>query len=196
MDPMRIGELIRQRRKALHLTQAALAACIHVSDKAVSKWERGNGCPDVSLMAALAEVLGADLHALLTGDTHPNESGNGDMKKLKFYVCGTCGNVVTAASEAGVTCCGTKLSPLTPRRAEPHEMLHVEVLDGEWYITSAHPMTKSHSIAFAAYVNDSSVMLFRQYPEWNMQVTLPVMRAGKLLWYCSTCGLLYQELRP
>ena len=196
MDPMRIGELIRQRRQALHLTQAALAARIHVSDKAVSKWERGNGCPNVSLMAALAEVLGADLHALLTGDMHPNESGNGDMKKLKFYVCGTCGNVVTAASEAGVTCCGTKLSPLTPRRAEPHEMLHVEVLDGEWYITSAHPMTKSHSIAFAAYVNDSSVMLFRQYPEWNMQVTLPVMRAGKLLWYCSRCGLLYQELRP
>ncbi|MBR2732532.1 MAG: helix-turn-helix transcriptional regulator, partial [Clostridia bacterium] len=48
MDPIKTGALIRQFRTQLHLTQKELAERLHVSDKAVSKWERGNGCPDIS----------------------------------------------------------------------------------------------------------------------------------------------------
>ncbi|WP_295209879.1 helix-turn-helix transcriptional regulator [Ruminococcus sp.] len=54
MDYKKIGELICQLRKEKGLTQLQLAEKLHVSDKAVSKWERGIGCPDVSILNALA----------------------------------------------------------------------------------------------------------------------------------------------
>ena len=196
MDQIRTGSLIRQLRTERGLTQKQLAERINVSDKAVSKWERGNGCPDVSLLTSLAEVLDTDIQALLSGSIEKNESEKGDMKKLRFYVCRDCGNIITATSDAAVTCCGSRLSPIEAKKADENHQLKVEDIGGEWYITSDHPMTKEHYISFAAYVSDSSVMIFRQYPEWQVNITIPMYRSGKLVWYCNECGLLYRELRP
>jgi transcriptional regulator with XRE-family HTH domain len=196
MDQIRTGSLIRRLRTERGLTQKQLAERINVSDKAVSKWERGNGCPDVSLLTALADVLGTDTQALLSGSIEKNESEKGDMKKLRFYVCRDCGNIITATSDAAVTCCGNRLSPIEAKKADESHQLKVEDIGGEWYITSDHPMTKEHYISFAAYVSDSSVMMFRQYPEWEMNITLPMYRSGKLVWYCSECGLLCQDICP
>ena len=195
MDQVRTGELIRLLRTEKKLTQKQLAERLCVSDKAVSKWERGNGCPDIALLSALADVFGTDVQVLLSGEFHKNESEKGDMKKLKFYICKECGNVITASSEAAVTCCGSRLNAEEPRKAAEHEMLQVEEIDGELFLTAAHEMTKSHYISFVSYLNDSTVMLFRQYPEWNLQVTMPLFRSGRLVWYCTKCGLLYQDLR-
>ncbi|MBQ4487228.1 MAG: helix-turn-helix domain-containing protein [Oscillospiraceae bacterium] len=196
MDQIKTGELIRQLRTKMGLTQKQLAERLCVSDKAVSKWECGNGCPDVSLLADLADVFGTDIRVLLAGGMDKNESENGNMKKVRFFVCGDCGNIITATSDAAVTCCGSRLDPLEPGKAAEDEMLRVECMDGEWYITSEHPMTKEHYITFAAYQNDRSLMIFRQYPEWNVEFTLPVYRSGRLVWYCAKCGLLYQEITP
>lgn len=55
------------------MTQAQLAQRLHVSDKAVSKWERGLGCPDVSLLSALSRYLEVDLEKLLSGNLNVNE---------------------------------------------------------------------------------------------------------------------------
>ena len=195
MDQMKTGELIRRFRTEQGLTQKQLAERIHVSDKAVSKWECGNGCPDISLLGALAEVFGTDVQVLMSGEICKNESEKGNMKKLKFYVCRECGNIITATSDATVTCCGNRLTAEEPRKAEEQEKLKVEDLGGEWYISSDHEMTKTHYISFVAHVTDSAVMLFRQYPEWDLQVTLPLYRPGRLVWYCTKCGLLYQEIR-
>ncbi|MBQ9898489.1 MAG: helix-turn-helix domain-containing protein [Ruminococcus sp.] len=194
MDQVKTGELIRRFRTELGLTQKELAERINVSGKAVSKWETGNGCPDVSLLSALAEVFGTDIHTLLTGEIYKNESEAGNMKKLRFYVCRECGNIITSTSDAAVTCCGSRLEALEPRKAEEGERLNVEDIGGELYVTSDHSMTKDHYISFAAYQSDSSVMLFKQYPEWNVQLRLPLLRTGKLVWYCTKCGLLCQEL--
>ena len=196
MDQIKTGELIRQLRTKMGLTQKQLAERLCVSDKAVSKWECGNGCPDVSLLADLADVFGTDIRVLLAGGMDKNESENGNMKKVRFFVCGDCGNIITATSDAAVTCCGSRLDPLEPRKAAEDEMLRVECTDGEWYITSEHPMTKEHYITFAAYQNDRSLMISKQYPEWNVEFTLPVYRSGRLVWYCTKCGLLYQEITP
>ena len=54
MDYEKIGALIRSLRTQQGLTQRELAQQLTVSDKAVSKWERGQGCPDVSLLPSLA----------------------------------------------------------------------------------------------------------------------------------------------
>ncbi|MBR6580121.1 MAG: helix-turn-helix domain-containing protein [Ruminococcus sp.] len=195
MDNSKTGKIIRQLRTEKKLTQKQLADLIGVSDKAVSKWETGKGYPDISLFSALADVFGADVRNLLMGNINKNEKEIGNMKRLKFYVCEDCGNIITSTSEAAISCCGKKLSPLTPRAAEENEKLTVENIDGNLYISSPHPMTKEHYISFVAYTVDSTAMIFKQYPEWNLQVTLPPFRSGRLVWYCNKCGLLYQNLR-
>ncbi len=196
MDQIRTGELIRLFRTERGLTQKQLAEQLCVSDKAVSKWECGCGCPDVSLLTVLADVLGTDVQVLLSGEIDKNESEKGNMKKMNFFVCPHCGNIITAASNASVSCCGTKLSPCQPRVAAPSEMLSVQDIGGEWLISSGHEMSKEHFISFVAYVSDSSFMLFKQYPEWGININLPMYRSGKLVWFCNKCGLLCQDIRP
>ena len=83
MDQVKIGELIRKLRTELGLTQRQLAEKINVSDKAVSKWECGNGCPDLSLLTALADVLGTDMQLLLSGEIDKNELEKGNMNTLR-----------------------------------------------------------------------------------------------------------------
>ncbi len=194
MDNTKTGKLIRQLRTEKKLTQKQLAELIGVSDKAVSKWETGKGLPDISIFSTLADVFETDVRNLFMGNINKNEKEIGNMKKMKFYVCEDCGNIITATSEAAISCCGKKLSPLTPRAAEENEMLKIENIDGNLYISSDHPMTKEHYISFVAYTVDSTAMIFKQYPEWNLQATLPLFRMGKLVWYCNKCGLLYQNL--
>ncbi len=195
MDQITIGELIRSLRTKNKLTQKQLAEQINVSDKAVSKWETGKGCPDISLLTELAAVFQIDLQTILNGEIDQKESETGNMKKLKFYVCPDCGNVITSTSEANISCCGKKLPALEARKAEDNEKLSIEDMHGEWYISSKHSMTKDHYISFVAYVNDSTVMIFKQYPEWNLQISLPFYRSGRIIWYCTKCGLLYQDIR-
>ena len=195
MDHEKTGELIREFRIKKGLTQKQLAERINVSDKAVSKWERGNGCPDVSLLTALAEVFGTDTGVLLSGEIDKNESEKGNMKKLRFYVCKDCGNILTATSEAAVTCCGNRLSAIEPKKAEENEKLTVEEIGGELLVTSGHEMTKEHYISFVAYQSDNCLMMFKQYPEWALQARLPLFRSGRLVWYCSKCGLMWQNIR-
>ncbi len=196
MDQVKTGELIRRLRTEQGLTQKELAGRINVSDKAVSKWERGNGCPDVSLLSALAAVFGTDIEVLLSGEIDKNEKEKGDMKKIRFYVCPKCGNIITASSEAAVSCCGTKLTALEAKEAQDDEKLKVEDIGGEWFISSEHEMTKQHYISFVAFLSDSNVMMFRQYPEWNLQITMPLYRYGRLVWYCTNHGLMYMDLKP
>lgn len=70
MDARNTGALIAARRKALGLTQKQLAERLLVSDKAVSKWEVGAGYPEVTLLPALAQVLGITVDELLAGEVH------------------------------------------------------------------------------------------------------------------------------
>lgn len=73
MDREMLGRFIAQRRKERNLTQRELAEALHVTDKAVSKWERGAGCPDISLLEPLAEALELSVDQLLTYQTAPEE---------------------------------------------------------------------------------------------------------------------------
>lgn len=68
MDKEKIGRLIGALRREQGMTQRELAARLHVSDRTVSKWERGAGLPDASLMVALADALGISVNELLTGE--------------------------------------------------------------------------------------------------------------------------------
>ena len=67
MDQKKVGALIRALRREKSLTQRALAERLGLSDKAVSKWERGLGCPDISLLPDLSAALDVDLAQMLSG---------------------------------------------------------------------------------------------------------------------------------
>ncbi len=88
-----VAQLIRQRRKELGLTQAALAERIQISAKAVSKWERAAGMPDAALIPALSLALGMSADSLLCGRVETNPPDGGNMKRIKFYQCPNCGNL-------------------------------------------------------------------------------------------------------
>ncbi len=173
MDQARTGALIRALRQNKQLTQRQLADAIGVSDKAVSKWERGCGAPDISLLPRLSQALGTSAEALLRGDLEENDLANGNMKRVRFCVCPHCGNLLLASDAADVTCCGQTLRPLTPQTPDAGHRLAAELSDGEWYLTSDHPMRREHYLSFAALVNEDTVVLRRLYPEWGAQTRLP-----------------------
>ena len=68
MDPMKTGIIISDARKKLKMTQKDLADKLYVSDKAVSKWERGLCFPDISVLIPLTEILNISLYDLLRGE--------------------------------------------------------------------------------------------------------------------------------
>ncbi|MBQ8612103.1 MAG: helix-turn-helix domain-containing protein [Oscillospiraceae bacterium] len=68
MDMLKTGKLIGQRRAQLGLTQAELAQRLGVTDKAVSKWERGKSLPDIALLNGLASQLHLSVVEILDGE--------------------------------------------------------------------------------------------------------------------------------
>ena len=68
-----IGKFIQEKRKEKNLTQKELAEKLGVTDKAVSKWERGLGCPDVSILEILSKELEVSILELLKGRIIENE---------------------------------------------------------------------------------------------------------------------------
>lgn len=194
MDNTKIGRLIYQLRKEKNLTQLQLAEQMNISDKAVSKWERGLGCPEVSLLPELSKIFDVDLEKFLSGELDDNDILGGNMKKLRFYICPNCGNMITAMTETNITCCGKKLKPLQPKKASENERLIVEKVENDFYITTQHPMERKHYISFVALLTGDSIMLRKQYPEWGLQVRIPIFSHGRLLWYCNQHGLFYQEI--
>lgn len=194
MENRKIGAVIRTLRQEQNMTQKQLADKLNISDKTVSKWERGQGLPDISLIPNLTGILGVDMENLLAGDLTPNESDGGNMKNTKYYVCPTCNSLTFCTGEAEVSCCGKKLSALELKKAEEIEKLTVEEMEKEWYITSNHPMNKECYISFLAFASGDRIQVIKQYPEWDLNVRLPKRGHGLLIWYSTEQGLLSQLL--
>ena len=102
MDLVKIGKYIAEKRKNLGLTQKQLAEKIGMSDKSVSKWERGICLPDVSLYFDLCSLLGISINEFLAGEdiVHENIEKKSEeniisvvtdskrkQKSLKYIVC-------------------------------------------------------------------------------------------------------------
>jgi len=81
MNYEKIGKFISECRKEKALTQKQLASLIGVTDKAVSKWERGLGCPDVSILGELSNVLDIGIGELLNGEKDEQLKDNNEFIK-------------------------------------------------------------------------------------------------------------------
>jgi len=197
MDCTKVGILLKALRKEKEMTQKQVADQMHISDKTISKWERGMGCPDVSLLRELSELFEVNIEKILLGDLELNDMETGNLKRIKFYVCPNCGNVISTTGDAQLSCCGRKLAPLVAKPVDEKHSAMVEDDDGEYYITFDHEMSKDHFLSFVAYVSADRSLFIKLYPEQMAAVRLPAMSGGKLgkkygsklYYYCSRDGL-------
>ena len=188
------NETIRALRERKALTQKQLAEKLCISDKTISKWETGKGLPDISLLEDLARVLGVSLTELMTGDLQTNENRSANLRRMGFYVCPVCGNVITAVGKGSFSCCGI---PLPVQEAQPEDNAHaitVEPVEDEICVTIAHPMTKSHYISFIAWVSNDRAELVKLYPEQDITVRFKKRGHGTVYAYCNRDGLFSRRL--
>lgn len=192
MNLEKTGTLIATLRREHGFTQKEVAQTLGISPKTVSKWERGQGFPDVSVLSALSELFGVDIKKLLAGEMPKTKTEAGNLKQTKFYVCDVCGNIITDFGEnknTEILCCGRKLVPLSPKPADFDHEFCFEMVEDEYYITFSHPMHKKHYISFVSYVRFDRVLTLKLYPEQDGAFRFPVMRGGRFYYYCNEHGL-------
>lgn len=194
MNLEKVGSLILKLRKEKNMTQKQVADLLNISDKTVSKWERGLGCPDVSILTELSNIFGINIEKILLGDLEPNDVDGGNMKRIKFYVCPSCGNIISTTGEGEISCCGRKLKASIPNIIDDNHKISVEEVENDYYVEIDHEMTKEHYISFVAYVTYDRVLLIKLYPEQSPTVRFPRLcgkfERGKFYIYCNQHGLL------
>lgn len=181
MNAEKTGNLIRSLRIKKGLTQKELAQMICVTDKAVCKWEKGRGCPNITLISQLSKVLEVDIQSILQGYLDKNKKIGENMNHLKFYKCPTCGNLVTSIKSVELSCCGNKLSPVSAQtRSEPEYQPVIQEFDGQYSIKFNHPMTKSDYISQIIVVRYDQIMTVNLYAESEAIITIPQVRGIRL----------------
>lgn len=196
MDKYVTGAVIRKLRENKNMTQEELAEKVFVSSKAVSKWETGQGFPDISLIEPLAKALDISVIELLSGEDIKNCNRASNMSRGKFYVCPVCGNIIQSTGGAVVSCCGITLPPLEAEAEDEDEehMIKVETVEDEYYVTVDHDMTKDHYISFLAAVSDQGVQLVKLYPEGNCETRFRKYCIKKMYAYCNRHGLFMLKM--
>lgn len=181
------GKTIQLLRQKQGLTQKQLANQLHVSDKTISKWETEKGLPDISIINQLANALQVSITELFSGTYQENHNISANMKKLHFYVCPNCGNIMTSVGEGSLSCCGIMLKPLKIQNNQ--HTICIEDIENEYYVTIDHEMNKEHYISFIAYVTSNSVEIIKLYPEQNISVRLKRKGHGIIYAYCIQHGM-------
>lgn len=82
MNQIKIGKFIAECRKSQNLTQSQLAEKLYITDKAVSKWERGVAMPDTSIMIELCDILKISVNELLRGEKISMENNKQTNEQL------------------------------------------------------------------------------------------------------------------
>ena len=82
MNQIKIGRFIAECRKKANLTQMQLAEKLGITDKAISKWERGIAMPDTSIMLELCDILCISVNELLSGEKIDMENNNQKNEQL------------------------------------------------------------------------------------------------------------------
>lgn len=189
------GNMIRELREKKQMTQAELAALLHVSDKTVSKWENGKGYPDISLLESIAGVFGISVAELLSGKAVSNVNVSANMMRSRFYVCPVCGNVIHSMGEAAISCHGVLLTPAQAEACDKAHSLSLEIVEDEYYASIEHDMTKQHYISFMAALSPDRIQMVKLYPEGNAEARFQLRGVKQLLFYCNRDGLFSIDVR-
>lgn len=187
------GSVIKELREKNNLTQYQLAEKLGVSDKTVSKWETGNGYPDIALLEPIAQVFSVSVTELISGNAVKNENVSANMLKTKFCVCPVCGNVIQSTGEAVVNCHGILLTPCIAEKEDENHRISVETVEDEYYVKVEHPMAKDHFISFIAAVSSDRVQTVKLYPEGGASARFKINGVRRIYYYCNRDGLYYAD---
>lgn len=182
------GKTIKELREGKKLTQKQLGEIISVSDKTISKWETEKGLPDITLLEPLSKALGVSVAELLSGESITNKNRGGNIRKIKFYVCPVCGNIIAAMGEGSFFCCGINLPALSSEKAEEGSF-EIERPENDIFIHFNHSMTKEHYISFVALITYDGIQIKKLYPEQSPEVRFPFAGKGKIVFFCNRDGL-------
>ena len=188
------GAVIRKLREENKMTQEMLAERLHVSAKAISKWETGRGLPDISLIEPLAKGLGISVLELLSGQDIRNSNKSANISRAKFYICPVCGNVIYAIGETVISCCGITLPPAEAEDADEEHAISIETVEDEYYVSVDHSMEKDHYISFLAAVSYQGVRFVKLYPEGGAEARFKIDGIKTIYAYCNRHGLYRVEL--
>ena len=147
MDLIKIGTYIAGKRKALGMTQKQLAEQLGISDKSVSKWERGICLPDVALYAELCQILGISINEFFAGEDITKEDlmqkseeniigvakeSKQKQKRLRSMLCLVLAVSVLVLSAVGIILYRSNgpQNVIAPVDQESIEMKTVELLSG------------------------------------------------------------------
>ncbi|MDF9866520.1 RNase P subunit RPR2 [Bacilli bacterium PM5-3] len=166
---------------------------MNLSDRTISKWERGLGLPDISLLSELSQIFKVDIDKILLGSLEENKKDGGNMRNISFYTCPNCNNILFSTNNSEISCCGRKLMALESTTNSQYYM-DISEIENDYYITIDHEMTKDNYISFIAYTNYDSIIFKKLYPEQNAEVRLPKMNSKKIYAYCTKTGLWQQDL--
>ena len=97
MEAKKFGQFIAGIRKEKKMTQAELAGKIHVTDKAISRWERGLGFPDIQTLEPLAQALGISVLELMRSERQETEKQDQQPEEFRY----TQGEVAEMLQNAG-----------------------------------------------------------------------------------------------
>lgn len=188
------GAIIKKLREEKKLTQLQLAEKLCVSDKTISKWETGKGYPDITLLEPLASSLGISIIELMSGEVISNSNKAFNMKRLKFFVCPICGNIICSTGNALISCCGISLPSLEAETEDEDHKIKIEKSEDEYYVKIQHEMSKQHYISFIAAVKDNGYELIKLYPEWEAEARFKIERTQCFYYYCNHHGLFKVKL--
>lgn len=190
LNAEKTGKLIHDIRVKKGMTQKELAAAINVTDKAICKWEKGHGCPDITLLSQLSKVLEIDIQSILQGRLIKNRTFGSNMNYLKFYRCPTCGNLVTSIKDIEISCCGNILNPVSSKTSEEEKYRPIiREFDGQYTVSFNHPMTKDDYISNVIVVQYNQIISINLFAEQEAIVTLPQV-AGIHMYVISSKGEL------
>lgn len=188
------GETIKKLREQEGMTQSQLADKLMVSNKTISKWENEKGLPDISLIVPLANALKVSVIELLSGNDIKNDNISANFKRGKWYICPICGNVIHAMGEAVISCCGITLPFVDNEEPDENHEIRVERIDGEYFVSMDHPMTKDHYICFLAYTTDDGIQVKKLYPEGAAEARFAIRGHGTVHAYCNHHGKFVKEV--
>lgn len=189
------GAMIRRLREEKGLTQEELAARLHVTGKAVSKWETGQGLPDITLLEPIAKALDISMIELFSGENVINRNRASNLLRSVLYVCPVCGNGILSLGQAVVSCCGITLPPQQPEEPDGEHPIHVAFSDGEYYVTVEHPMEKEHFITCIAAVSDHAFQFVKTFPESSAEARFRTERVKWIYAYCNRHGMFRVDVK-
>lgn len=189
---MEFSELLKTIRTEKNYTQEYIASKLNVTTQAVSKWERGLSFPDVGLLDAISSLLEVSIESLINGKVVINSLFNGNMKKVNFYYCRNCNNIIYSLNEVNLLCCSKKTEKLIPSNEKFD--IFIEKIEDELYITSNHQMEKDDYIYFIAYVTGDKLFFTKLYPEMNVEVRFKNVGHGIIYYFSIKEGLFYKNI--